>query len=83
MLPRAASAAPIRFTSVRARLSSFFNCWTTPDRFAIDPPRLGIIADSDLIARLGGFAQYPADGSGTGNLFGCGEEKLLSGDDLR
>jgi len=37
-LPRAANAAPKRFTSPCASVCAFFNCWTTPDRFAMKFP---------------------------------------------
>ena len=37
-LPKAASAAPNRRTSLCALSSSFFKCRTTPDRFPMNPP---------------------------------------------
>ena len=45
-LPKAASAASMRWTCFCARSRSFLNCWTTPDRFAfaIDSPSPEMIA---------------------------------------
>jgi hypothetical protein len=45
--PRAADAAPKRFTSPSALARALFNCWTTPDRFAMKfSPGRGLYRDN-------------------------------------
>ena len=64
-LPKAARAASIRCTSLCTRSRSFFNCWTTMDRFRIlclpsadDVNRPGGTADPEL-GRRGKQGRHP------------------------